>query len=237
MANITEYNFNTAYTQAKELYGTELDPNEFESIGLIGWSRIGNRNTSLYKYMVHPEQDELGNYYVDLPCNCDIIEAVTTSYEDYQKTSPTTLAGQTMSGWIEGYIESRKFNTNHLYPSGKFIKFRREGDRLFLADRFDDVIILYHGIKADKQGLPLLNEKELDAIAAFCAFSYTRRKALTTRDQTTFQMAQYLELEWKRLCTAARVPEYFDQNEMDQILEVGVSWDRKRFGRSYKPIR
>ena len=29
---------------------------------------------------------ESGEYYVDLPCNCDFIEAVTTNYEDYQKT-------------------------------------------------------------------------------------------------------------------------------------------------------
>jgi hypothetical protein len=27
--------FNTAYTQARELYGLELDPDVFESIGLI----------------------------------------------------------------------------------------------------------------------------------------------------------------------------------------------------------
>lgn len=29
------YNFNTAYTQARELYGLELNPDEFETIGLI----------------------------------------------------------------------------------------------------------------------------------------------------------------------------------------------------------
>jgi len=29
-----EYNFNTAYTQARELYGLELNPDEFESMGL-----------------------------------------------------------------------------------------------------------------------------------------------------------------------------------------------------------
>jgi len=29
------YSFNSAYTQARELYGLELNPDEFESIGLI----------------------------------------------------------------------------------------------------------------------------------------------------------------------------------------------------------
>jgi len=30
-----EFPFHTAYTQARELYGLELTPDEFESIGLI----------------------------------------------------------------------------------------------------------------------------------------------------------------------------------------------------------
>jgi len=29
------FSFNTAYTQARELYGLELDPDVFESLGLI----------------------------------------------------------------------------------------------------------------------------------------------------------------------------------------------------------
>lgn len=29
------YSFNTAYSQARELYGLELTPDEFENIGLI----------------------------------------------------------------------------------------------------------------------------------------------------------------------------------------------------------
>lgn len=51
------------------------------------------------------------------------------------------------------------------------------------------------------------------------------------------QLAQMLEQKWKLLCTQARVPDYINQNEMDEILNVMTSWDRKRFGRSFKPIR
>lgn len=38
-------------------------------------------------------------------------------------------------------------------------------------------------------------------------------------------------------CTQARVPEYINQNEMDQILNASTSWDRKRYGRSFKSVR
>ena len=232
-----DYSFHTAYTQARELYGLELNPDEFESIGLTAWGRIGNKKYKLYKYQVVPTENSLGEYYVDLPCNVDCIEAVTTNYEDYQKTTPTTLAGNNQNGWIEGYIETRKYNTGKLYAAGKFVKYRQEDNRIYLSDRFNVVNILYKGYVVDDDGLPILNEKELDAIAGFCAFVNTRKKAIMTKDQGTWNAMLYLEQNWKLLCTQARVPDFINQNEMDEILNVSVSWDRKRFGKSFKPIR
>ena len=232
-----KYSFNTAYTQARELYGLELNPDEFETLGLIAWDRIGNKDYKLYKYLVTPDQNELGEWYIDLPCNVDIIEAVTANYEDYQKTSNQYLSGNMQNGWIEGYIESRKYNVGSLYSSGKFVKYRQEGNQIMLSDKFENVYILYKGVIADDDGLPYLNSKELDAIAAFVAQATFYKQALMTRDANTMQLAQLLEQKWKNLCSQARVAEYVNQNEMDEILNVATSWDRKRFGKSYKPIR
>lgn len=231
-----EYSFHTAYTQARELYGLELNPDEFESIGLTAWGKIGNKKYRLYKYQVVPTKSELNEYYVDLPCNVDCIEAVTTNYEDYQKTTPTTLAGNNQNGWIEGYVETRKYNTGKLYVSGKFIKYREENNKIILSDRFQVVNILYKGYVVDDDGLPYLSEKEVDAIAVFCAYTDMFKKALLTRDGASMQLAQILEQKWLKLCTQARVPDYINQNEMDEILNVATSWDRKRFGKSFKPI-
>ena len=232
-----EYSFHTAYTQARELYGLELNPDEFESIGLTAWGKIGNKKYRLYKYQVVPTKSELNEYYVDLPCNVDCIEAVTTNYEDYQKTTPTTLAGNNQNGWIEGYVETRKYNTGKLYVSGKFIKYREENNKIILSDRFQIVNILYKGYVVDDDGLPYLSEKEVDAIAVFCTYTDMFKKALLTRDGASMQLAQILEQKWLKLCTQARVPDYINQNEMDEILNVATSWDRKRFGKSFKPIK
>ena len=232
-----EYSFHTAYTQARELYGLELNPDEFESIGLTAWGKIGNKKYRLYKYQVVPTKSELNEYYVDLPCNVDCIEAVTTNYEDYQNTTPTTLAGNNQNGWIEGYVETRKYNTGKLYVSGKFIKYREENNKIILSDRFQVVNILYKGYIVDDDGLPYLSEKEVDAIAVFCTYTDMFKKALLTRDGASMQLAQILEQKWLKLCTQARVPDYINQNEMDEILNVATSWDRKRFGKSFKPIK
>ena len=130
---------------------------------------------------------------IDLPCNCDIIEAVTADYEDYQRTTPTTLAGNNQNGWVEGYIESRKFNTGFGYIPGKYIKYYRAGNTIYLADRFNKVKILYKGVIVDEDGLPFLSEKELDAIAAYCVYVNDFKQARMTRDSFTFQLAQVSE--------------------------------------------
>ena len=234
-----EYAFNTAFAQARDLYGVEGTVTEFESIGLLAWDKIGNKRYRLYQMQTEPTEvtgDAGTSYYIDLPCNCDYIEAVTANYEDYQKTTPMNLPGNNPSGWIEGYTESRKYNTNQLYPSGKYIKYTREENRLWLADRFETVNILYKGVLVDATGLPSLDEKEIDAIATYFAYTSMFKKALVTKDQATMQLAAILENMWKTKCTQARVPDYINQNEMDEILNALSSWDRKRFGKSFKPI-
>lgn len=231
------YPFQTAYTQARELYGVELNPDEFETIGMIGWGRIGNKQTALYRMVVEPTAVDGKNWAVELPCNADIIEAVTSEFEDWEKTSNQALTFQNNNGWTEQYIERGKVNTNALYQSGRFIKYRREQNTLYFDQPYKKVFILYKGFIADDEGLPFLTEKEVDAIAAFCAYTSDFKSARVTRDKSTMELAMYMEQTWKRLCTSARVPAHLDQNQMDEILNVATSWDRKRFGKSFKPIR
>ena len=71
--------FHEAYSQANLLYGLDISPETFEEIGLIAWYKIGNRQYRLYRYVADIDTQTLS---VDLPCNCDEIEAVTTSTED-----------------------------------------------------------------------------------------------------------------------------------------------------------
>ncbi len=119
------YPFNTAFTQARELYGLELNPDEFETIGLIAWGKIGNKQIKLYKYRVEPSEDEYGNFFVDLPCNIDEIEAVTADYEDYQKTSNQFLAGNTQNENVKtednNILSNVKPVQNEIKPSNNLL--------------------------------------------------------------------------------------------------------------------
>lgn len=218
-----QYPFYTAYTQARQLYGLTLQDDEFENLGMIAWDKIGNKKVRLYRYQVVPTKTETGEIYIDLPCNADILEAVTADYEDYQKTSPMTSFNNNVNGSTESYIEDRKFNTGFDYVKGKYIKYHREDNRLWLSEDFRLVNIFYKGVLLDDNGLPTLNEKELDAVAVFCAYTDLFKKALVSRDQNTMQFAQLLKADWKKMCTQARVPDHFTQNEMDEILDVSTS--------------
>lgn len=87
-------NFKSAYAQANLLYGLELTPEEFEEIGLIAWNKIGNRQTKLYRFRSKIDCETLT---VELPCNCDYIEAVTYDFEDWKYVTNDTVNGDYQS--------------------------------------------------------------------------------------------------------------------------------------------
>jgi hypothetical protein len=66
---------------------------------------------------------------------------------------------------------------------------------LVFKEKYALITILYKGFVADNEGLPYLTSKEVDAIAAFCAYVDDFKKARMTRDASTFQMAQVMELK------------------------------------------
>lgn len=96
---------------------------------------------------------------------------------------------------------------------------------------------MYHGVITDDEGLPYLSDKEVAALAAYCAYMDIYKQSLIKRDGNLFQLAQGVKNDWLRLCNAARIPAHLTQNEMNDVLDVKTRWDRKQYGKSYKPIQ
>ena len=59
---------------------------------------------------------------------------------------------------------------------------------------------------------------------------------MRTHNPNIIQESQLLNQRWLQLCDAARVSEYITQNEMNEILDVKTSFNRKIYNKSYKPI-
>ena len=225
--------FNYIYTVANSLYGLELEPEQFEELGLTAWNLIGNKTVRLYNYSAYISCDNLS---VQLPCNCDIIEAVTYNHEDWNYSTNKTVNGDYNSQFTEQYIEARKLYQSPLYISGKYAKYERVGDILYFDKDYGKVNILYKGVILDEDGLPKVNEKEALAIATYIAFATKQKQGWITNNQNIIQLAQYLYQQWLKYCDSARVPLSIDQNTMNQVLDAKSSWNRKVYNKAYKPI-
>lgn len=236
MSQIKTYPFYSVLSYLHDEFDIDMNPDKFENTALTGWQWIGNKEVLMYKAKLHPVPDGEGRYVAQVPCNCDIIESITTNYEDFQKTSATRNFPGTFAATTESFIEGSKYDNPDFYQSGKLVNYRRVGDCLYFTDNFSELNILYKGVYADEDGLPFLSFKEMDAIATFCAYMNVRKKALKTQDGNTYQLSEALKTEWLRKCSQARVPEYIDQNEMNTILDAKTSWDRKCYNRSFKPV-
>lgn len=227
-------NFKYAISLAQMLY--DIDVNDMDTlieIGLVAYNFIGNKNTQL-KSEIAKVDPKSG--LVKLPCKADLVEAITCpSAEDWSYTSNTKNFGDFNTLNVEQYIERSKQSTDPLYMSGRLVKYRREGNYIYVSDRVDYVSVLYHVETLDKEDLPLINDKEAVAIADYIAYTIKYKEALRSNNSAVFQMAQTIKKQWLIHCDAARVPEYVNQNEMNDLLEITSSHNRKVHGRSYKP--
>lgn len=225
-------NFKSIYPLANTLYGVTMDEGSFEDIALNGWTLIGNRQTRLYKYTTSTTDRK-----ILLPCNVEFIEAVFSTKIDSKQTSPEVNFGDLYSPMVESYIELWKTDKNVFYNKGALLKYRMEGEYLVFDRDYNNVTILYHGIISDDEGLPYLNDKEVQALAAYIAYADAYKKSLVLRDSAGMQLAGVLKQDWLRLCNSARVPMHISQNEMNDVLDVKTRHDRKCYGKSFKPIR
>ena len=225
-------NFKYAISLAQMLY--DIDVNDMDTlieIGLVAYNFIGNKNTHLVAEIVDVKQG-----LVKLPCNADLVEAITDpQYEDWNKTSNLINYGDIASSNIEQYVERSKQSVDPLYISGHYVKYRREGNYIYVNEKIDSVCVLYHTEQLDEDDLPFINDKEAIAIADYIAYTIKYKEALRSNNQAVFQMAQTIKKQWQIHCDAARVPEYVSQNEMNDLLDVVSSANRKIHGKSYKP--
>ena len=206
--------FYSALSLCDDLYGVELDEDQFETWGIIAYNKIGNKDCRLKRTVLKLDKGEDGCYwYADKPCDLEYIEAITLPFEDVQDTSSVMDFPAVYSAPIENWIEANKIDSNALYMSGKMIHYTETPTRIIFNEFYPFVNLLYKVNHLDKESLPYLNQKELFAIATYCAYCYYYKKSLKTKDGSMMQLAQSLKADWMKACGNARTPEYLTQNE------------------------
>ena len=224
-------NIKSAYSLLSTLYEVNMSETDFEEIALNAWDLIGTKHTRLYKLITDTNSCE-----IHLPCNCSVIESVTIPFTDSQISSPSN-GFISENFFIEQYIDSAPSLDDPYYQRGKFLKYTELGNTLIFPRDFRNVCVIYHGVECDDDGLPLINDKEMRAIAAYVAYASFYKEGLKKRDGNILQLAQTIYQDWLRFCNAARIPTHFSQNDMNSILDAKLSWNRKSYGKSYKSLR
>lgn len=224
-------NFHYALTLAEMLYGTTVREDLGEEILLTGWNLIGNKRMQIYRYKVCIDECEKG---VELPCNCDIIEAVTTNFEDWDYVTNDTPNGNIYTAFVEHYIENRKAFRNPLYAKGKFINYERVGNTLYFDRPHGEINILYRGQILDEDGLPQITDSEARALATYLAYVIKYKEGIQTNNANLIALAEDLRTKWLTQVDQARADYYMSQNEWNQVLDARSSWTRKQYNRSYK---
>lgn len=229
---MNQNNFHYVAVLLDQLYGIEMDDEDLEELGLLAWEYIGNKNVRLYKFRAHPNSENA----IQLPCNVSSIEAVTTSYEDWNRVTNYSENGDQRTSFVENHIEAEKAYTSPYYLSGKLIPYEQVGDTLYFTKNYGTLNILYKGILADDEGLPMITDKEALAIATYIAYIKKYKEGLITNNGNIINLAQSLEQKWLKQCDQARVTK-LSQNDMNEILNVKTSWDRKSYGYGYKILK
>ena len=226
------HNIKTAYGLAESLYGVTPTESQFEDLALNAWELIGTKHTRLHRYV-----GDTVNKTLQLPCNADLIESVHIPILDAQISTPLTTFNHDVI-FIERDIAYDKKLSDPYYQPGKYLRYDQGSGELFFDRDYRNIMVVYHGILLDDEfGLPLINEKEMRAIAAYVAYASLYREGLIKRDSNIIQLANAVKADWLQLCNAARIPDHLSQNDMDAILDVKVRWDRKMYGKSFKSIR
>ena len=229
------FDFHYAQVLADQLYGTNIETEDFEELGLLAFDRIGNKRSILHKSCVRVSN----NNTITLPENCGRIEALTYDFEDANFDSPLHNYGDIDSINIENNIEQTKELTSPQYISGRYVKYTTNGNILYLKDDCKGKVLnlLYYENIVNDDDLPQITYKEALAIATYVAQIQMFKKAIATNNSGLMQMSQLLEKKLAYYIDQARIPDSVSQNEMNEILDTKSSYDRKVYGKSYKPIK
>ena len=238
-----ELPFLSAKATAAELFSVEMDEDSFVELGWYAYRDIGN--VAIDNYIAKLPVDLAG--YVELPENLQTIEAVTTmdiplpsmsdGYAIYDSGVPFRrwfFTQATMNQTAQFFDLKR----NQTLTPGELVSYTWvERFRILINNellRGQEIFLSYKGTVVDDTCLPMITFKESQAIAARVAFMKVQKDLMMNKPGSG-EILGYIKQESERLMQAAKIPEYINQNEFDSILDAQTSWDRKTYGRSFKP--
>lgn len=230
-AQLRKLSFLSALARAQQRYSLDMTEDDFIEEGYNIWRSIGNIAPVTRRFFATVQQDML----VELPKDCELIESVTT-------TTPTATKKYNSAG-VQRILQQNDTTLTKdqslINTQGEAVNYSLEKNniRITSAELIGaNLLIIYNAILVDSDGLPMLNDKEVNAIAA----EVTKREIFKRAFQGikgADKILGVITMEADRLMTAAKVDEYINDDSLDKLLDIKASWDRKTYGNRINLIR
>lgn len=232
--------FKTPLALLKSRFNITMNEDDYIEMAYPIYKSLGNAGASSKPVDLMVNSDGTLN----LPDDCLYIKSLVLPFNDVDSRNEETDVKYSSRGpQISSNLDQGHKLTNKSYfQSGEHIDGHllayKFVDRLVIQITSDKVqekkVTLVYGFHTlDEEGLPALLDKEIDAIL-YTAALYNAEKQIFMKVQGAAELAQYLRPLSERAIQAAKIPETLTELELDTMLEVKTSWDRKTYGKRYR---
>ena len=232
--------FKTPLSSLNDRFGIVLPEEQYLELAYPIYKSIGNIGATTRTRNLQTSTD--GTCVV--PEDCVYIKSVVFPFSGVEARSDGTDVKYNSKGkMIDSVSDLGHKDTNKEYlESGDHV------DGYPLAYKFIDrftiqiqsekineknIVLVYGAYLLDDEGLPMLTDKEVEALLYTVALRHTEKRAFM-QIPGSIEMLQYLMPLSDRSLVAARIPEVLTENEIDSMLNLKASWDRKTYGKRYR---
>ena len=226
MVNLSDVPTYTAYSalaMIDDLFGVRIKESTFDEWAVLAVQKIGlNLKTAKATDVV----DEKG--LITLPFNIFSIQAITTNSSHFHTWS-TELTDPRVKSTDYSGSTIYDYSLNDSYTTGAYIDYEvidRKTIKVVPEARGNTVYVLYTSIVTNSAGEWLFNDKQIEAIAYYCAFLYTQRNAFKKIPGIDLM---YIKTEAARKTLASKIPVQVTQNQWDKLMDTKTSFYRKSY--------
>lgn len=208
-ATLNKLPFLTAKARLKSRYMVDMTHDDFVERAYYVWRSIGNIATLTKSYETTIPSD----LTITLPTDFEALDSV-------EAMSSVVVQGKFNSQGATAVSKPLPISYQLL---DKSIKIRESA---FIGE---PVMINYSAISVDPDGLPMLNDPEVEAIAAMIALQSAEIK-LFQMVAGADRVVNYMRPIAEKLMLAAKIAESISDDGIDQMLDIQSSWGRHSFG-------
>lgn len=233
--------FMTASIRLNDLVDISWDDDTFIERAYHVWREIGNIATEVKMANVNVGAD----LTITLPQDCEFIKGLVStdfqnsrnfdgSFGDYQ-TTPKGKMPEVRPDESTVSMESNVRSTTSTVP-GESVAYKVYPGYLKVVSPMmagQSAVLLYSCIEKDPDGLPYLNDPEVEAIALTLAKQELERRVFRG-EQAALPALQIFGPKADIAMANAKSPEKLNDDDLDRLLDIKTSWGRKTHSSRYQ---